>query len=143
MVPVKVRVRFVETDVMGVVHHSNYFHWFEMGRVEYMRQAGVLLPEMMAEGILFPISDVSCHYRASAKFDDWIVIETTLVDLSKVKMVFNYRVLRQDDEILLATGSTKNAFADANGKIVRLPEKYFERLKAEFSAETADGQRDE
>ncbi|MBP2655989.1 MAG: ybgC [Firmicutes bacterium] len=136
MVPVRTRVRFVETDVMGVVHHSNYFHWFEMGRVEYMRQAGVLLPELMAEGILFPISDVSCQYRASAKFDDWVIIETTLVDLSKVKMIFNYRVVREDDGVLLATGSTKNAFADANGKVVRLPIQYFERLKAKFSDET-------
>ncbi|MBP2650512.1 MAG: ybgC [Firmicutes bacterium] len=130
MVPVKNRVRFVETDLMGVVHHSNYFCWFEMGRVEYMRQAGVLITDLLAAGIVFPISDVSCKYRASAKFDDNITIETTLVDLSKVKMIFNYRVVRPEDGTLLATGSTKNAFSDVNGKIVRLPAQYFDLLQA-------------
>jgi len=87
MVTVKDKVRFVETDMMGVVHHSNFFRWFEMGRVEYLRQAGVYLLELMAAGILFPISDVSCKYRASARFDDCIAIEASLVALSKVKMV--------------------------------------------------------
>ncbi|MBP2646111.1 MAG: ybgC [Firmicutes bacterium] len=131
MVSVKDRVRFVETDMMGVVHHSNYFRWFEMGRVAYMRQANVLLLDLMAEGILFPIVDVSCQYRSSAKFDDNIIIETTLSELSKVKMVFTYKVIREDG-VLLATGSTKNAFADANGKVLRLPDTYFDRLQAVF-----------
>lgn len=136
MVTVKDKVRFVETDMMGVVHHANYFRWFEMGRVEYLRQAQVYLLDLMEDGILFPITDVSCKYRASAKFDDCILIETALLELSKVKMVFGYRVLREAGELLLATGRTQNAFTDQNGKIFRLPAEYYDRLQMMFSRGT-------
>ncbi len=129
MITVQEKVRFVETDLMGVVHHSNYFRWFEMGRVEYLRQAGVFLTELMADGIVFPITHVECQYRASAKFDDIILIETTLKEVSPVKMVFTYQVVRQEGKVLLATGSTQNVFTDQNGKIVRLSGKYYDKLK--------------
>jgi len=132
VVTVRERVRFVETDVMGVVHHSNYFRWFEIGRVDYMRRAGVYLPELMADGIIFPITDVSCSYRAPARFDDEIDIETTMAELSKVKMVFTYRVVRAADGALLATGCTRNGFTDKSGRVVRLPARYYDRLKAMF-----------
>lgn len=135
MVTVRDKVRFVETDMMGVVHHSNYFRWFEMGRVEYLRQAGVYLLDLMADGILFPITDVSCSYRASARFDDVIAVETAMAELSKVKMVFTYRVVREADGALLATGRTQNAFTDDNGKIIRLPAEYYDRLRAMHAAE--------
>lgn len=129
MITVQEKVRFVETDMMGVVHHSNYFRWFEMGRVEYLRQAGVLLTELMADGIVFPITHVDCQYRSSAKFDDYIVIETTLQEVSPVKMVFTYKVIKEVDGVLLATGSTQNVFTDNNGKIIRLASKYYGKLQ--------------
>jgi acyl-CoA thioester hydrolase len=135
MVTITDRVRFVETDMMGVVHHANYFRWFEMGRVAYLREAGVYLLDLMAEGILFPITDVSCQYRASARFDDEIAIETTMSELTKVRMVFTYRVVRAADGALLATGRTQNAFADEHGKIIRLPAVYFDRLQRLFAQE--------
>ncbi|EAX47757.1 thioesterase superfamily protein [Thermosinus carboxydivorans Nor1] len=128
MVTVRDKVRFVETDMMGVVHHSNYFRWFEMGRVEYLRQAGIYLLDLMDQGILFPITDVSCQYRASARFDDYILIETELVEVSRVKMVFAYRVVREADGVLLATGRTQNVFTDQNGKIIRLPQAIYAKL---------------
>lgn len=129
MITVEEKVRFVETDMMGVVHHSNYFRWFEMGRVEYLRQAGVFLTELMADGIVFPITHVDCQYRASAKFDDIILIEIILEEVSPVKMVFTYKVVRKEDGVLLATGSTQNVFTDQSGKIVRLSGKYYDKLK--------------
>jgi len=128
MITVREKVRFVETDMMGVVHHSNYFRWFEMARVEYLREIGILLTDMMAEDIVFPITNVDCKYMASAKFDDYILIEAILADVSKAKMIFTYRVLREKDGVLLATGSTQNVFTNKQGKIVRLPDKYFEKL---------------
>ncbi|MGI6093362.1 MAG: acyl-CoA thioesterase [Veillonellaceae bacterium] len=128
MITVREKVRFVETDMMGVVHHSNYFRWFEMGRVEYLRQAGILLTEMMERGILFPITEVSCKYHSSAKFDDYILIETKMIDYSRVKMVFSYEVRREADGILLATGQTTNLFT-TNGKITRLPAEYYSKLE--------------
>lgn len=126
---VREKVRFVETDMMGVVHHSNYFRWFEMGRVEYLRKAGVLLKEILADGIIFPITDVDCHYRASAKFDDYILVETTLEKISPVKMIFTYRVVKEVDGTLLATGRTQNVFTDYDGKIIRLPQTYYDKLQ--------------
>lgn len=129
MSTVREKVRFVETDMMGVVHHANYFRWFEMGRVEHLRQAGVLLNDILADGIVFPITDVECHYQASAKFDDYIIIETTLEKISPVKMVFTYRVIREADGTVLANGRTQNVFVDGEGKIVRLPKKYYEKLQ--------------
>lgn len=129
MITVEDKVRFVETDMMGVVHHSNYFRWFEMGRVEYLRRAGVLLTELMKEGIVFPITNVECQYRASARFDDIILIETTLQEVSPVKMVFTYQVVRKEDSLLLATGTTQNVFTSESGKIIRLSREYYDKLK--------------
>lgn len=132
MITVREKVRFVETDMMGVAHHSNHFRWFEMGRVEYLRQAGISLIDLMNEGIVFPITHVECQYRASAKFDDYILIETTMTEVSPVKMVFTYRIIRENDGVLLAAGKTINVFATSQGKIVRLPGVYFNKLKMAF-----------
>jgi acyl-CoA thioester hydrolase len=134
MVTVQDKVRFVETDMMGVVHHSNYFRWFEMGRVEYLKQADIYLLDLMADGIVFPITEVDCQYRASAKFDDIIQIESVLKELSRVKMVFTYRVLKESDGQILATGSTQNLFTDMKGKIIRLPMEYYEKLHEMYIA---------
>lgn len=130
MIAIKDRVRFVETDLMGVVHHSNYLRWFEMARVEYLRRANVMLPELIAAGILFPITDVQCRYVQPARFDEIVRVEAELVDFSRVKLCFSYRVLRDTDDILLAEGATKNVFTGANGKIARLPQLYFDRIEA-------------
>lgn len=136
MITVREKVRFVETDMMGVVHHSNHFRWFEMARVEYLRQAGVLLLDLMAQDIVFPITDVSCQYKASARFDDWLLIKAKLADLSRAKMVFAYEIVRESDNTLLAIGRTQNVFTDGSGRIIRLPVEYHSRLHALFTAET-------
>jgi len=130
VITVREKVRFVETDLMGVVHHSNYFRYFEMGRVEFLRQAGVLLTELMEKGIVFPITDVGCKYHASAKFDDYILIETEMTEVSRVKMLFTYQVRREADGVLLASGTTTNLFtAISSGKIIRLPAEYYNKLE--------------
>ena len=135
MVAVKDRVRFVETDLMGVVHHSNYLRWFEMARVEYLRTANVLLPDLIADGILFPITEVQCKYRQSAYFDEMIRVEARLVDFSRAKLCFAYRVVRETDNVLLAEGITQNVFTDEKGRVIRLPQLYFERIEAVRQAE--------
>lgn len=135
MVAVKDRVRFVETDLMGVVHHSNYLRWFEMARVEYLRTANVLLPDLIADGILFPITEVQCKYRQSAYFDEMIRVEATLADFSRAKLCFAYRVVRETDNVLLAEGTTQNVFTDDKGRVIRLPQLYFERIEAVRQAE--------
>jgi acyl-CoA thioester hydrolase len=134
MIAIKDRVRFVETDMMGVVHHSNYLRWFEMARVEYLRRANVLLPELISAGILFPITEVHCKYIQSARFDEIIRIEVNLAEFSRVKLCFRYRVLSDERDALLAEGSTQNVFTGNNGRIVRLPQIYHDRIAAVWQA---------
>lgn len=125
------KVNFYDTDAMAVVHHSNYIRWFEIGRVEFLREAGITLNEMMEDGYVFPITEVSAKYVNSAYFDDVLIIETTPTALTKAKMAFDYRILRESDGTLLVTGHTQNVFTSKEtGKITRLPEKYHTRLQA-------------
>ena len=127
---VNYKVNFYDTDAMAVVHHSNYIRWFEIGRVEFLRQAGITLTELMDDGYVFPITEVSAKYMNSGYFDDELTIETTPVALTKVKMAFNYRVLRAKDNTVLVTGFTQNVFTSmSTGKITRLPDKYYEKLQ--------------
>ena len=119
------KVNFYDTDAMAVVHHSNYIRWFEIGRVEFLRQAGITLTELMDDGYVFPITEVSAKYMNSGYFDDELIIEPTPVALTKAKMAFSYRVLRACDDTVLVTGFTQNVFTSrATGKITRLPDKY-------------------
>ena len=127
---VKHKVNFYDTDAMAVVHHSNYIRWFEIGRVEFLREAGITLGALMDDGYLFPIVDVSAKYLNPAYFDDQLIIETIPTALTKAKMAFDYRILREKDGIVLVTGHTQNVFTcRATGKITRLPDKYYDKLK--------------
>mgnify|MGYP002869064158 CR=1 FL=1 len=121
------RVHFYETDQMGVVHHANYFRWFEIGRVEYLRAIGVTLGELIDDGILFPITEIDAKFHSPAHYDDLIEIETTAVELTKVKLVFDY-VIRRDGTTLV-TGHSLNVFTDIEtGKIIRVPDKFYEKF---------------
>ena len=127
---VRHKVNFYDTDAMAVVHHSNYIRWFEIGRVEFLRAAGITLNQLMADGYVFPITEVSAKYVASAYFDDELLVETTPEALTKAKMVFTYRILRASDNDLLVEGRTQNVFTSKEtGKITRLPDKYYDKLK--------------
>lgn len=122
------RVKFYETDLMGVVHHANYIRFLEMGRVEFLRQAGITLNELMDDGFLFPITQVSAEYFHPATFDDELCIEVTPVELTKAKMVFSYQIFL--GETLCVKASSQNVFTNKEtGKITRLPQKYYEKLE--------------
>lgn len=121
------RVKFFDTDTMGVVHHSNYIRWFETGRVEFLRTLDIDLNEMMNDGILFPIVEIGAKFHAPARFDDELEIITTAEALTKVKMKFNYAIRRRGEEKILAEGISTNVFT-SGGKICRLPDKYSSRL---------------
>jgi len=128
---VKHRVNFYDTDAMAVVHHSNYIRWFEIGRVEFLREAGITLEQLMDAGFVFPITDVSCRYLSPGKFDDVLLIETKPTALTKVKMAFDYRILREADKAVLVEGHTQNVFTSREtGLITRLPEPYYLKLQA-------------
>lgn len=128
MVKVTERVRFVETDMMGVVHHANYFRWFEIGRVEYLRQAGLSLIEIMDAGYLFPVADVRCKYNNPVRFPDDIIIYAEMRELSRAKMIFSYKIMREDT--FIAEGFSANIFTNLKGKVARLPKDIYNKLES-------------
>jgi acyl-CoA thioester hydrolase len=127
----QVRVRYAETDQMGVVYHSNYLVWFEVGRVELIRQMGLNYKQMEEEdGCGISVVDVHVRYRAPARYDDELVIETRLLAARGAVIKFGYRVLRVADGILLCEGETVHVCVGKNMKKVCLPPKYAERFAA-------------
>lgn len=131
MFTTSLQVRFYETDMMEVAHHTNHLRWFEMGRVEFFRSCGISLWDMMNEGIVFPITKVSCEYKEPARFDDIITVEVTVAKLTRAQCVFTYRLVRETDGALIATGETQNVFTDKEtGKIIRLPDVFYKAMVA-------------
>ncbi len=135
MITIREKVRFVETDMMGVVHHANYLHWLEMGRVEYLRACGVTLGELMDNGIVFPITDVALKYKNSCTFDDEVEIQTIMCGLNKAKMEFIYKIIRLRDGAVAVEGRTRNVFTDREGHIIRLPARWFDKIKQVYDKE--------
>ncbi|MEJ8546975.1 YbgC/FadM family acyl-CoA thioesterase [Brevibacillus borstelensis] len=116
----RIRVRYSETDQMGVVYHANYLNWFEVGRTEFIRETGVTYRSLEEKGILLPVTDVSLSYKQPARYDDWVEIRTDLEELSMVRLTFSYEIYRVADEQLLVTGKTKHAFTTMEMKPIRL-----------------------
>jgi acyl-CoA thioester hydrolase len=114
------RVRFVETDLMGIVHHGSYLVYFEAGRVEWLRRRGVTYAEWAARGVHLPVVEVHVQYKAPSRFDDLLVVETTLTELRTVSLKFGYRILR--DTTVIVEGSTRLGCIDATHKLLRIPE---------------------
>lgn len=137
MITIRDKVRFVETDMMGVVHHANYLRWFEMGRVAYLRACGISLGELMAADIIFPITEVQVKYKNSCTFDDDFEVQTTMSAFNKAKMDFFYKVIRLRDGAVAVEGHTRNVFTDKEGHIVRLEPQWFDKIKKVFDAEKA------
>jgi acyl-CoA thioester hydrolase len=119
----RVRVRYAETDNMGVVYYANYFVWFEVGRTDLLRTTGWSYRDMEADGFALPVIDAHCAYRESARYDDDIEVRTTGTMLSPVRVQFTYEVVRSSDAVILATGSTEHATLDRSGRPCRLPDR--------------------
>ena len=127
----RVRVRYAETDQMGVVYHSNYLIWFEVGRVELIRQLGLSYKQMEEEeGCGISVVDVHVRYRAPARYDDELVVETQLLAVRGAVIKFGYRILRVADGVLLCEGETVHVCVDKDMKKMCLPPKYAERFAA-------------
>jgi len=119
----RVRVRYAETDQMGIVYYANYLVWFEVGRTDLLRLTGWSYREMEAEGYALPVVEAHCEYRQSAKYDDDLEIVTTGAIVSLVRVKFEYRVVRGHDGATLANGHTVHASLDTTGKPRRLPDR--------------------
>ena len=114
-----IRVRYSETDKMGVAYHGRYLDWFEVGRNEYCRLSGKSYLEWEAEGIMLPVVEAHCRYKSSLRYDDEVEIETCVTKLSPVSVVFSYRILNKETGRLAAEGYTKHAFVDLAGKLLK------------------------
>lgn len=108
---IQVRVRYAETDQMGVVYHGNYVQYFEMGRVEWLRNLGVSYKWMEDNGVMLPVVSLSMNYKKSARYDDLLTIRTILNKLSSVKIEFDYEIYNEANE-LLTTGNSVLVFVD-------------------------------
>jgi acyl-CoA thioester hydrolase len=120
-----VRVRYAETDQMGVVYYANFFVWFEVARVELMRHLGFSYKQMEIEDDSFVVvAKASCTYKQPAKFDDVIRIRTHVSESRKRTIMFSYEVFKEGSDSPIATGETLHVICDKNGRPKSLPEKY-------------------
>ncbi len=115
------RVIYGDTDKMGIGYHANYFRWFEIGRGEFFRTAGIVYSSIEEKGIFLPVSEVFCKFMSPVRYDDLIIIETCLDKDLKVKLEFEYRILSHNENIVHAVGFTKHVFLDKKGRVIRPP----------------------
>jgi acyl-CoA thioester hydrolase len=131
-----IRVIYADTDAMGIVYHTNYIKWFEIGRTELLRSVGIVYAEMEAQGYNLPLTEVYCNYLFPAKYDQIIVVETELEYLKRASMKFIYTIWNEDREKALVEGYTIHACTNNLGKIVRIPsfilEKVNEQMQIKF-----------
>ena len=122
---VRLRVRYAETDQMGVVYHANHFIWFEVGRVELLRQLGFSYRDMeQNDGCFIAVVDARCRYKAPARYDDEIIVRTHLKNVRDSLVHFGYELVRVGDGVLLAEGETTHIVTDSEMKVRAIPEKY-------------------
>jgi acyl-CoA thioester hydrolase len=121
----RLRVRYAETDQMGVVYHSNHLIWFEVGRVELMRQLGFTYRDMERDdGRFIAVAEARCRYRAPIYYDDEVIVRTSLKSVRESVVHFTYELLRAGNGTILAEGETTHIVTDSNMKVAALPEKY-------------------
>jgi acyl-CoA thioester hydrolase len=124
----RVRVRYADTDQMGVVYYANYLVWFEVGRTEWLREGGWSYREMEADGISLPVIEAHCEYRQPARYDDEIEIHTVATVVTPVRVRFDYEARKTSDGTLSASGHTVHAALGPDGRPRKLPARVLEIL---------------
>lgn len=128
---IKIRVRYGETDQMGIVYHGNYPQYMEVGRIEWLRNLGVSYKSMEESGVMLPVVSLNLNYRKSAKYDEVLKVITTLEKTPTVKIEFTYEILNETDEII-ATGSTVLAFVSMKSrKPMKCPDYILKKINIE------------
>jgi acyl-CoA thioester hydrolase len=126
----QVRVRYAETDQMGVVYHANYLVWFEVGRVEFIRQLGLDYKSMEEDGAMIAVAEATARYKAPARYDDELIVRTSLAGVRGPIVRFRYVVVRPADEVVLCEGETVHFVVGRDMKRREMPAKYAERFAA-------------
>ena len=129
VVETTLRVRYAETDAMGIVYHANYIVWFEVGRGEYMRQMGGNYAEWEAQGIFLPVAEVWARFPAPTRYGDVVKVRTWVEEVRSRGVTFDYEVAKDDQ--ILTTGWTKHVCVDAEGRVRTLPPKLRAMLRGE------------
>ncbi len=124
VVEARFRVRYAETDQMGVVYHSNFIIWMEVGRVELLRALGFTYREMEADGLHLPVVEVKCRFKSPAKYDDLIVVRTRMLNLRNSLIHFGYEIRRDGEDALLAEGESVHIVVGPDMQKRPIPEKY-------------------
>jgi len=119
---IEIRVRYAEVDAMGALHHSRYWVYFEMGRTELLRAAGVAYRDLEAQGVFFVVARCSAKFQAPARYDDLLVLTTRVANMGQVKIDHIYELRRKSDGWLLATAETTLACVDRSGQVIAIPE---------------------
>jgi acyl-CoA thioester hydrolase len=132
----RLRVRYAETDQMGVVYYANYFVWMEVGRVGYCKACGFNYRDMERDdGVFLAVAEADCRYKSPAKFDDEVIVKTWIEDANTRIVIFNYEMRIAEEDRLLATGMTRHVFVNHQMQRARMPEKYYSM----FGLETHQG----
>jgi acyl-CoA thioester hydrolase len=118
---ITIRVRYGDTDKMGYVYHANYFRWFEVGRSEMFRSLGISYKSIESKGFFLPVSEMHCKFNGASRYDDILLIETSIDKRYRAGMKFDYQIFSEDGIKRLANGYTKHACMDTNGRVVRPP----------------------
>lgn len=126
----RIRVRYKETDQMGLVYHANYFTWFEVARIELLDELGCPYVELEKEGFLLPVLSCNAAFHLPAFFDDRLDVEVKVEEMPLVRIKASYEVRRNTD--LIATGATQHAFVTGTGKVVRPPQSFIDLAKNKF-----------
>lgn len=125
----QIRVRYGETDQMGVVYHANYASYFEVGRTEWLREYGITYKSMEETGVMLPVISLEIKYKNSAKYDDLLTIKTSINKLPSARIEFDYELVNESGD-LLATGSTDLVFIDMKrNRPMRCPDYLLDKLK--------------
>ncbi|MCI0569890.1 MAG: acyl-CoA thioesterase [Myxococcaceae bacterium] len=133
MVEARLRVIYGDTDQMGVVYYANYLRYFEFARSELFRAHGGSYRELERDGLLLPVVEAHVEYKASARYDDMLVIRTEVREVKRASLTFGYQLFREGEDRLLATGYTVHACIGRDGRPTRLPEAVVQRLQGEGS----------
>lgn len=131
------RVIYGDTDSGGVVYYANYLRYFEAARTEFMRERALSYKEIEGQGFILPVVECQVRYKASARYDDLLLVDTSLVEVKSRTCRFNYRVLRENDGKMLVHGYTVHAVVDLNGRLTKFPEKFFGILREQQSVEAS------
>jgi acyl-CoA thioester hydrolase len=122
----EIRVRYAETDQMGIAYYANYLVWFEVGRTEFCREQGFCYADLEALGYRLVVTDVHCRYRNAARYDEAITVRTWLKGMNRRMITFGYQILRKEKEEMIAEGETRHLCLDLNGTPKTLPQQFYD-----------------